>query len=168
MRARFNPLTTSVRDTYEHIASALRAKARTSSTAKFHYDLVSRAAYPAGFPELVDRLQAGELEAVAPAVAWLDSDPFCRFSGYEKERIMRYLARSKLSTKQAATIRALLLRVIQRGGRPEFRMACRLARRVEDREFRDALRSFAELDDPGVRKRAGWMLAACERNDRRP
>lgn len=166
MRARFNPLTASVWPAYDRIASAVRGERRTGVRgAALHYRIISMAAYPHGFSEMAERLQAGDQAAVGPAVAWLDADPFCLFSGYAKGRVMRYLARSKLSTREASTIRSLLLRVIERGGRPEFRVACRLARKVENPEFRAALRERTEHPDSGARQRAIWMLNACERND---
>lgn len=166
MRARFNPLTASVWSEYDRISSAVRAQRRAGvQGTELHYRLLSMAAYPPGFSEMVERLQAGDQAAVAPAVAWLDADPFCQFSGYAKGRVMRYLARNKLSTREASRIRSLLLRVIERGGRPEFRVACRLARKVDSVEFRKRLRERTAHRDAGVRQRGLWMLKACERND---
>ncbi|HZP28491.1 MAG TPA: hypothetical protein VFC99_06040 [Acidimicrobiia bacterium] len=162
----YNGLTAGQWDAFDAISARLRSQKRTGERyAGFEYRLISKAAYPSGFAELVQALQSGDAAAVEPAILWLDSDVFCLHSGYAKERVMRYLARSVLSTRQAARVRRLLLRVVERGGRPEFRMACRLARRVETHEFRRSLATLAADEDPGVADRAGWMLAACERND---
>lgn len=160
----YNPLTASSWDPFDAISGRLRAERRGGSReATFEYRLVSMAAYPGDFREFVARLQAGDATAVEPAVLWLDSDVFCLHSGYAKERVMRYLARSALSTRQAARVAALLLRVTTRGGRPEFRMACRLATKVQTAEFRSALNDLRISGDAGTVERAEWMLTACER-----
>lgn len=76
---------------------------------------------------------------------------------------MRSIAKQKLSTRQAAAIQGVLLEILPRGRREEFRDSCRLARAVNDQPFRDRLRAFTRVDDADTRQRATWMLAGCER-----
>ncbi|MDP9389147.1 MAG: hypothetical protein M3Q48_14820 [Actinomycetota bacterium] len=96
-------------------------------------------------------------------IEWLRFDPFCLWSGYLKRRLMRTLAQQKLSTRQAQAIREVLLDVLHRGRREEFRDACRLARSVNNAEFREQLRDVSSCGDPDTRQRARWMLDGCER-----
>lgn len=164
----FNPLTSTSRDQYDRISARLREERRSGSReAAFEYRLISMAAFPTDFAGMVRQLQAGDARAVGPAIDWLDADAFCMHSGYAKERVMRYLARSQLSTRQAARIRSVLLRVVGRGGRPEFRMACRLARVVKSAEFLADLETLTRDDDDGTAQRAMWMLEVCRRSDPR-
>jgi hypothetical protein len=106
----------------------------------------------------------GDPEAVEPAVAWLEEDHFCRWSGYRKERIMRYLARSPLTAGQAERLRRLLARVATRGRRQDLRDACRLARHLDSPEWRAELRSLVGSEiSADSKERATRMLRACER-----
>lgn len=137
------------------------------SSENLAYRLVSRGAFPKDPARLVARVRAGESVAIDEAIEWLRFDPFCLWSGYLKQRLMRSIASQKLSTRQAAAIRALLLEVLQRGRREEFRDACRLARAVNGEDFRERLRQLTQTQDPDTNQRAIWMLGGCERTAQR-
>ena len=124
---------------------------------------MSRGAFPSNPSKLVARVRQGESAAIDEPIAWLRFDPFCLWSGYLKQRLMRSMASQKLSTRQAASIRSILLEVLGRGRREEFREACRLARAVNDRDFRERLREMTRTQDPDTNQRAVWMLAGCQR-----
>jgi hypothetical protein len=96
--------------------------------------------------------------AIDAAIDWLAHDYFCDASGYVKQRVMRGLAQVKLSARQAAEVRGVLVAVVSRGPRKEFRDACRLARAVDHIDLRRALTELQQHDDPGTRQRATWML----------
>lgn len=127
------------------------------------YRLLSRGAFPGDPGFLVARVRSGETRAIDEVIEWLRFDPFCLWSGYLKRRLMRTLAQQKLSTRQAQAIREVLLDVLHRGRREEFRDACRLARSVNNAEFREQLRDVSSCGDPDTRQRARWMLDGCER-----
>lgn len=133
------------------------------SSEKVAYRLMSRGAYPADADALLQRVRRGDSTAIDEAVQWLRFDPFCLWSGYLKQRLMRSIASQRLSTLQAATIRSLLLEILPRGRREEFRDACRLARAVNDGHFRDRLREMTQTEDSDTNQRAAWMLSGCVR-----
>jgi hypothetical protein len=78
---------------------------------------------------------------------------------------MRTIAQQRLSTRQAEAVRGVLLALLTRGRREEFRDACRLARAVNNTEFRSRLQAAAATatGDADSRQRAQWMLDGCER-----
>jgi hypothetical protein len=52
---------------------------------------------------------------------------------------------------------------IQVDERREFRSYCALAKRVRGDEFRSRIAALTESGDAGIRRRAGWVLAALDR-----
>lgn len=164
MRA-INLPTPAAHEAYDRAFAEARGTApwpRESST-KVAYQLLSRGALPEDPGGLLTKVHAGDSRALDAAIQWLRFDPFCLWSGYLKRDLMRSLARQKLSTRQAAAIQEVLLEILPRGRREEFRDSCRLARAVNSQPFRDRLRAFTLVDDADTRQRATWMLAACER-----
>jgi hypothetical protein len=156
--------TVATRTDCDDVFARARASRRSREPgADVAYRLLSRGAYPDGLADLVERLGTSDRDAVDAAIAWLTLDPFCLWSGYAKGRLMRRLAAAKLSTRQAAKVRAVLIDVIQRGPRQEFRDTCRLARAVNSEELRAELRRLEAHPDAGTRERAIWMLGSCER-----
>lgn len=132
------------------------------SSEKLNYRLLSRAAYPDVPPDaLVRGVNAGDQQAIHTAIEWLRFDPFCLWSGYAKQRLMRALAKTKLSTSQASKVRELLLANLLKGRREEFRESCRLARAVQDSDFVRRLSALLDHDDTDVAQRASWMLQRC-------
>lgn len=113
--------------------------------------------------ELVSAVEAGDQAAVEAAISWLRLDPFCLWSGYAKQVLMRRLARTKLSTRQAQHLREVLLAIIPKGRREEFRECCRLARAVQNDGFRARLRELLDHQDEDTAQRARWMLDGCLR-----
>jgi hypothetical protein len=122
------------------------------------------AAYPPGFWEMMRRLPAGDADSVAAAVLFLEADPWFFRSGYLKERILRGLTGLYLSPSIAQRLQQVLVMVVQRRDRREFRRYCRLAGFValHAPDLIDDLMQLRASADPGVRRRAEWMLAAIE------
>lgn len=161
MRA-INLPTPAAREAYDRAFAEARGTDRwpRESSTKAAYQLLSRGALPEG---LLAKVHGGDSRAVDAAIRWLRFDPFCLWSGYLKRDLMRSIARQRLSTRQAAAIQEVLLEILPRGRREEFRDSCRLARAVNGQLFRDRLRAFTLVDDADTRQRATWMLAGCER-----
>jgi hypothetical protein len=130
------------------------------------YHALSMTAFPPHFEQLAESLRLGDPDAVEPMLRWLEEDHFCRHTGYRKQRVMCFLRRAPLDEAQEDRVRALMLAVVERGHRLEFRDTCRLARRVDSPGFRDALASLAgSTSDGRTEWRARRMLAECEKND---
>ena len=155
----------SARDACDRAFAEARGSERwpRQSSENVAYRLMSRGAFPKDAAGLVARVRTGESAAIDEAIEWLRFDPFCLWSGYLKQRLMRSIASQKLSTRQAAAVQAVLLEVLRRGRREEFRDACRLARAVNGRDFRERLSELTHTEDPDTNQRARWMLAGCER-----
>jgi hypothetical protein len=67
---------------------------------RFHVDAFNhgmKALYSSEWHDVVAALRDGEAWAIEPAVYFLQADPRCHRSGYEKERLCRYLSRLTLS-----------------------------------------------------------------------
>ncbi|MFN8622995.1 MAG: hypothetical protein U0869_19830 [Chloroflexota bacterium] len=110
--------------------------------------------------DATDRLKAADPTAVEPSLVFLEADPWAFRTGYLKEKVMRRLRRCPLDEDQQARLRAVLLHLVEVGPRREFREACRLAWRVADPVFMEALRARAGGDDRGTAVRARAMLDA--------
>jgi hypothetical protein len=133
---------------------------------------MSREAMPRPFTEslygttsvkpLLEGIVNGDASSVNDAIAWLEDDPFARWTGYLKQKIMCRLCNAPLSLADKERVQQVLLRITTRGPRLEFRDACRLARHVDDSAFRGRLRTLASRPEPHIQYAAGRMLAACE------
>jgi hypothetical protein len=96
------------------------------------------------------------------AIRFLEEDPLCFRSGYIKADLLRFLTRFDLTERVADRLRIVILSVVERRYGREFRAYCRLARKLDSAEFRQELERRLAHPDPNVRRRAGWVLAACE------
>ena len=116
--------------------------------------------YSPDFQESLERLRLGEADAIEPAIVFLEVDPWAFRTGYAKETILRYLKRATLDADQASRVRAVVLHAVDVGDRREFRGYCKLARRVVDDTFRSNLLTRMRSTDPGIARRALWMVDA--------
>jgi hypothetical protein len=114
--------------------------------------------------EAMDRLAAGDQPAVEMAVTFLELDPYCFRSGYLKADLIRSLVRVELPAEHASRLRDVVLAAVDGFDRRESRSYCRLARKVATPELRRILSSRLENENPGVRRRARWVLEALEQS----
>ena len=116
----------------------------------------------ARFEAHVGRLRIGvrenNPEAIDAAIEFLEADPWCFRSGYAKGRLMRHLAQVEPTPDQVARLVNIVLHVVDRGGRPEFRDATRLARKIGGAELRTQLRQRLHGTDTPVARRALFAL----------
>lgn len=126
-------------------------------------------AFP-GFWETMRGFRTGRTDVdPEPFLRYLEADPYFFHSGFIAADCIRYLKRFPLTENQKARLQRVVLHAVDSRDRREFRDFCRLARAVDAPELRAALRERLTYLDPNVRRRAGWMLAACEqRNEREP
>ena len=111
---------------------------------------------------IIGRLQAGSVEGVEPAITFLEADPWCFRSGYVKADILRSLVRCPLTTDQAARLRQVVLYVVDRRDRREFRRYCRLAQIVDSEDLRRGLVARLRSGDRGVVRRALSVLESLD------
>jgi hypothetical protein len=121
------------------------------------------AVYTPDFDAALDAVRGGDTAAIDVAIAFLEADPWCDRSGYAKQTIMQRLRAEHLSTQQRQRLGQVLLHHVEVGNRREFRTSCRLARRLNPIELRQALHHRIATSDPATRRRALWMLTAMGR-----
>ncbi|MDF3063763.1 MAG: hypothetical protein K0S06_3872 [Microvirga sp.] len=118
------------------------------------------AAYPPGFWEDVARLAKGDPEGLETAIRFLEADPYFDRSGYVKADLIRLVTRLPLDPDESARLRNVAIDAVDRRGRREFRAYCRLARRLDGPELREALAARLMSRDAAVARRASWMIEA--------
>jgi hypothetical protein len=119
--------------------------------------------YPPAFREAYDHLLEGNPAGLETAVNFLDADPWFQRSGYIKAELIRHISRIEIPQAITERLRAVVLAIVDRRDRREFRQYCRLARKVDSPELREELSLRLQDDDPAVRRRARWALDALER-----
>jgi hypothetical protein len=77
--------------------------------------------------EIKSRLRSGDAAATEAAIVFLEADPWCFRSGYEKAELMKHLARVDLDGRDQERLRGVVVHVIQQPHRREFRCLVRLA-----------------------------------------
>jgi hypothetical protein len=121
------------------------------------------AAYPPGFWESFAQLQNRDLVGLPIAIEFLEADPWFFRSGYYKEKLIRYILRLDLTTNFQARLRKIILAAVDKRYRREFREYCRLARKVDNSELREALLERLKHDNSDIRRRAQWVLDGLEK-----
>ena len=120
-------------------------------------------AYAPAFWEEYEHLKEGKPSSILTAVKFLEADPWFVGSGYTKAELIRRITRIELSQATAERLRQVVLAAVDHHDRREFRQYCRLARKVDSPELREKLSLRLGHDDPAVRRRARWVLDACEK-----
>lgn len=117
-------------------------------------------AYPPGFDDAVLALKRGDSAYLDLAIEYLEADPFFYRSGYVREELLTYVKRLPRSREQDERLRAVLLMVVDKRDRRDFRRFCALERWLDNAALRGELERRRVEGSPAVRRRAGWMLAA--------
>lgn len=120
------------------------------------------AAYPENFAVHARRLGEGDLSGLETAVRFLEADPWFFHSGFVKAELIRSLKRLEIPPAAVERLRRVVLNVVDRCDRREFRHYCRLARKVDSPDLRRDLALRIQSDDPDVARRARWAMHACE------
>jgi hypothetical protein len=119
-------------------------------------------AYPPGFWDAFEALRRGTAGAAGleAAVAFLEADPWFFRSGYVKADLIRWLTRPGvgLPPELVRRLTRVVVGAVEARDRREFRRYGRLARAVASPELRDALAQRLRHPDPGVKRRARWIL----------
>ena len=152
------------------------------------------AALPSTDPEFLAGLASGRDARVVPearkrsietAIVFLEADPWFFRSGYEKQKIIQHLKRSRLTERQRMRLARVVLAVIdglaggereksqaggeregpaeggrENGHRIEFRHYGRLACGIWSDFLDEEVAARMQSRDAGVRRRATWVAAA--------
>ena len=120
-------------------------------------------AYPPGFWEGMEALHAGKTDNLEIYLAFLEADPRFFRSGYAKSEVIRGVKRLLLTTSQQRRLQDVVLRVVDKGFRREFRDYCRLARQVQSADWLREVETRLSSSDPNHVLRAQWVLDACRK-----
>lgn len=120
-------------------------------------------AYTTGFWNGMRDLLAGESENIEPYIAFLEADLYFFGSGYMKEEVIKGLKRTPLTSSQQSRLRHVILTVVEKGFRREYRDYCRLARRIQTPEWLQEIEARLSSKDTGIALRAKWVLEACRK-----
>ena len=125
------------------------------------------AAYSRVYPEDLRLLEQGALPAseinTADILDFLEADPVFFRSGYMKEALLGALKQRPLAQHEITRLQTIILNVVRKADRREFRRFCRVATVVDDHCFRGELNGLEVADDPGIRRRSRWVLAALDK-----
>jgi hypothetical protein len=123
-----------------------------------------RAAYARVYPAALRQADQGAKNTsevgTSDILDFLEADPVFDRSGYMKERLLTELKRRNLDQHDATRLRTIIIDVVQKSDRREFRHYCRVATTVDGPLFRDLLKGLECANDPDVRRRASWVLTA--------
>lgn len=115
-------------------------------------------------PETRAMIKRGEAPWLQYAITYLEEDPWYFRAGYLKERLIRALKSAPLTPDDSIRLRKMLLQTIDSRRRREFRDFCRLASKIADASFIDALQQRLTSEDKGIQLRSGWMLTYINNN----
>ncbi|MGH9767193.1 MAG: hypothetical protein ACREAB_07140 [Blastocatellia bacterium] len=101
---------------------------------------------------------------VESIIAFLEEDPWTFGSGYAKADMVKLLRKLDLTPKQGERLRKVLLTIVDKRHRREFRLYCLLACKLDSPELRRELTRRLGSRDEGVSRRARWMLDYLIRN----
>lgn len=127
-------------------------------------DLLSythKRAYPPDFGKSLKDLYDGTADNLEISIAFLEADGYFFGSGYTKATIIRYLKWLPLTPAQQRRLQEVVLRVIDKGWRQEFRSYEHLARHVQSADWLEEVRCRLASDDPQLAVRARRILDAC-------
>ncbi len=135
---------------------------RAYDLARERYQAAILDAYPPNFTETLKRLRQNDSSALKDVIAFLEADPMFYATGYLKEDLARWIKPEMLTPQDASRLRRVVLSIVDRRNHRDFRAFCRLARKVDAPELRDALTHRVTHGTFDVRRRARWVLEALE------
>ena len=118
------------------------------------------AALPSSDRAFMPGLAKGHVRFVETAIAFLEADPWFFRSGYEKQKIIQHLKRSRLTESQRSRLARVVLAVIDSRDRIEFRHFGRLACGIWSDFLDEEVARRMQSPDPGIRRRATWVAEA--------
>ena len=122
------------------------------------------------YPEDLRLVEQGHIPAsqvdTADILDFLEADPVFYGSGYMKEELLGALKKRPFQPNEVLRLQAIILNVVRKADCREFRRYCRVATKVDEERFREELNALEIADDPDIRRRADWVLAALRKANR--
>lgn len=157
--ARLNELDRAVTEASRRRHESRAAEVAWSATAA-EFDATLRRFYEPIW-RATDRIRSGDASACEPLVCFLEADPWCHRSGYEKADVMRRLANHGrlLSARQRARLREVVILRIVRPGPRLTPPAARLAAEVWDDGLHRRIEDLRSSGDETLARRSERVLA---------
>jgi len=89
---------------------------------------------------------------------FLEIDPIYKESGYAKELMVQKIKKCELSEKEKQVIRTLIIGRIRSVAWRDFRRFCQLIPRIQNQNFVDEIRVYAQSKDTSVSRRAIFAM----------
>jgi hypothetical protein len=89
----------------------------------------------------LEKLERGDPAGTEVGLRFLEADVYCLHSGYVSSRVLRALSGIDLSERDAARLRALIIRSLDSSPYRHFKLYRRLAREVDSDELRRDVRA---------------------------
>jgi hypothetical protein len=105
----------------------------------------------------IERLRMGDRNALETTIRFLEADPWWIGSGYEKERILRYLRRVDVSGYESRITAAVIRGIADQHDRRELREYARTARHFMTPHLHQELERLA-AGEGKAREHACWVL----------
>jgi hypothetical protein len=118
------------------------------------------AALPSSDPAFRPGLANRHARFIETAIDFLVADPWFFRSGYEKQKIIQHLKRSRLTDRQRTRLARVVLAVIDSRDRVEFRHYGRLACGIWSDFLDEQIAARMQSRDAGIRRRATWVAEA--------
>jgi hypothetical protein len=153
------------RRAHEAVNEAFRAHVRERDPDRYDallqdFRFKTAAALPSSDAAFRPGLANGHVHFVETAIAFLEADPWFFRSGYEKQKIIQHLKRSRLTERQRTRLARVVLAVIDGRDRVEFRHYGRLACGIWSDFLDEEVAARMQSRDAGIRRRATWVAAA--------
>lgn len=99
-------------------------------------------AFPSGLSEGLNAPKKHDPDTIEVAIEYLNVDPYYFRSGYNKKKIVHLLKSAPLKKKQIKTLQEILFKALK-SKYVLYMEYCRLARKIQDLEFKEKLEAFA-------------------------
>jgi hypothetical protein len=105
-------------------------------------------------------LRRGDTSRLETLIRFLEADPYCHRSGDMKADIINAITRVTIGDRDRNRLRNVLLDLLHKPAKREFRQYVRLAKYLDDPELRAALTERVQSADQPAARQAGWILTA--------
>jgi hypothetical protein len=111
----------------------------------------------------LSEVRHGETARLETLLRFLEADPYCHRSGYMKADIINALTRVPVTDRDRIRLRSVLIDVLGKPTKREFRRYVRLARYLDSEDLRATLTDLASGHGSDAARHATWILSELPR-----
>ena len=113
---------------------------------------------PGGLTHIIKNLRESNQDAIDTAIAFLHVDPDFYHSGYVKEQLLSLLKKVSLSKEHIAALQEILLNKITQKSSREYTDYCKLARVIQDEDFKNKIKQILSTTDNLTHKEKAQLM----------